>query len=92
MFKNKSFLLFLKTFQNSLYEMLRKALGEQVDPEMAFAWRVFLFDFITPDILSLKERRPETSSTNRGSAKKIDKEKEKEKDKDKTKSIKSDSC
>ena len=38
--------------------MLRKALGEHVDPEMAFAWRVFLFDLITPDILSLKEKRP----------------------------------
>jgi hypothetical protein len=53
--------------------MLRKALGDSVDAETAFAWRAFFFDCLTPDILSLKERRPETSSTNRGSAKKIDK-------------------
>jgi hypothetical protein len=53
--------------------MLRKALGDSVDAEMAFAWRAFFFDCLTPDILSLKERRPETSSTTRGSAKKIDK-------------------
>lgn len=53
--------------------MLRKALNEAADYESAFSWRVFLGDASTPDPFLLKERRPETSSTNRGSAKKVDK-------------------
>ena len=53
--------------------MLKKALAESCDVDSAFAWRVFLMDAITLDPFLLKEKRPETSSTNRGSAKKIDK-------------------
>jgi hypothetical protein len=63
----------MQIFQASLYEMLRKALAESCDYESAYAWRVFLMDAITSDPLLLREKRPETSSTNRGSAKKIDK-------------------
>lgn len=57
----------------SLYEMLKRALSDSADYETTFAWRVFLADPITQDPFGLKERRPETSSTSRGSAKKIDK-------------------
>jgi len=54
--------------------MLKKALNEAADHDATFSWRVFLGDASTPDPLLLKERRPETSSTNRGSAKlKVDK-------------------
>ena len=54
--------------------MLKNALNDAVDHETDFAWRVFLGDAITVDPFLLKEKRPETSSTNRGSAKpKIDK-------------------
>lgn len=53
--------------------MLRKALSESADYEITFSWRVFLADATTSDPFCLKERRPETSSTSRGSAKKIDK-------------------
>jgi hypothetical protein len=49
--------------------MLRKALNEFIDHETAFAWRTFLGDAITIDPFLFKEKRPETSSTNRGSAK-----------------------
>ena len=53
--------------------MIRKSLAESCDFESAYAWRVFLMDAITTDPLLLKEKRPETSSTSRGSAKKVDK-------------------
>lgn len=48
--------------------MLRKALPEAGEQE-ALAWRVFLADAITRDPFILKEKRPETSTTSRGSAK-----------------------
>ncbi|CAF0778069.1 unnamed protein product [Brachionus calyciflorus] len=66
------------TFQNSLYEMLRKSLGDIADGDMAFAWKVFMNDCTALDLFNLKERRPETSSTTRGSAKKIEKKSAKE--------------
>lgn len=74
--------------------MLKKALGDQADLDAAFAWRAFTSDPLSPDILSLKDKRPskplfkwtesfilanlfiwisDTSSTGRGSAKKVDK-------------------
>jgi hypothetical protein len=49
--------------------MLKKSLNESIDHEIAFAWRVFLGDAITVDPFLMREKRPETSSTNRGSAK-----------------------
>lgn len=62
-------------FQGSLYEMLRKALPDITEQE-ALGWRVFLGDALSKDPFLLKERRPETSTTNRGSAKpKTDKKK-----------------
>lgn len=62
-----------ESFNLAVYEMLKKALGEQVDAELAFAWKVFLNDHVNVDVLNLKDRRPETSSTVRGSAKKVEK-------------------
>lgn len=62
-----------ETFQNSLFEMLRKALNDVADSDMAYAWKTFMFDTSANDLFLLKEKRPETSSTNRGSAKKIEK-------------------
>ena len=56
-----------------MYEMLKKALGDQADAHIAYAWKVFLNDFLNTDVLGLREKRPETSSTVRGSAKKIEK-------------------
>jgi hypothetical protein len=38
--------------------MLKKALGDQADLDAAFAWRAFTYDPLTPDILSLKDKRP----------------------------------
>ncbi len=55
--------------------MLRRSLPEATETE-AFAWRVFLGDAISKDPFNLKEKRPETSTTGRGSAKpKTDKKK-----------------
>lgn len=68
------------TFMNAFYDTLKKALGDSVDHETAFAWKVFLLDtissssdvFTIKDANSAKNARPETSSTGRGSAKKQD--------------------
>lgn len=61
------------TFQSSLYEMLRKALSDSADADMAYAWKTFMFDTTSNDLFLVKDKRPETSSTNRGSAKKAEK-------------------
>lgn len=61
------------TFQSSLYEMLRKALSDSADADMAYAWKTFMFDATSNDLFLLKDKRPETSSTNPGSAKKMEK-------------------
>lgn len=47
-----------KVFQNSLYEMLRKALGNAADADMTFAWKTFMLDTSPTDIFRLKEKRP----------------------------------
>ena len=39
---NGLILNFSKTFQNSLYEMLRRAFADAADQEIAFAWKSFL--------------------------------------------------
>ncbi|RNA34371.1 androglobin-like isoform X5 [Brachionus plicatilis] len=66
------------TFQSSFYEMLRKALNDVADSDMAYAWKTFMFDTTSSDLFLLKDKRPETSSTNRGSAKKIEKKSNKD--------------
>lgn len=38
--------------------MLRKALGDAADSDMAFAWKTLLFDTTSTDIFGLKEKRP----------------------------------
>ncbi|XP_074663197.1 androglobin-like [Tubulanus polymorphus] len=66
-------------FNHSLYEMLKKGLTEILNPEMAFAWRVFNYDAITPNPLGLTfgSSRPENpppaatgGTSHRGSANK----------------------
>jgi hypothetical protein len=47
-----------KVFNAALYETLRKALAEQADADIAFAWRVFNADFVVSDNFGLKEKRP----------------------------------
>lgn len=53
--------------------MLKKALNDQTDLETAFAWRAFTNDCLSTDVLGLRDKRPSTSSTSRGSAKKVEK-------------------
>lgn len=38
--------------------MLRRAFGDVVDAEIAFAWKSFLFDTSNNDVFGLKEKRP----------------------------------
>lgn len=64
--------------------MLRKAFPEATEVE-AFAWRAFLADATSKDPFLLKERRPETSTTNRGSAKPKNDKKKSEVGKDSSK-------
>ncbi len=67
-------------FKPALYELLNKALPEAAETE-TFAWRVLLGDATTKDPFNLREKRPETSMTGRGSAKpKTDKKKSEIKD------------
>ncbi|XP_059171472.1 androglobin-like isoform X6 [Physella acuta] len=40
-------------FNESLYLLLRRVLRDIINPEIAYAWRCFLYDAITPNILSL---------------------------------------
>lgn len=62
-----------EAFNFGLYEMLKMSLNDQIDSDMAFAWKVFASDFTPHDSLGIKDKRPGTSSTSRGSAKKIEK-------------------
>lgn len=55
---------FKKIFQNSLYDMLRKALSNSNELsnhlwDVSFAWKTFLFDTSPNDIFGIRgERRP----------------------------------
>lgn len=40
--------------------MLRKSLGDSVDPEMAFSWKAFLLDCSQNDMFVLRDKRPGT--------------------------------
>lgn len=63
----------IDSFNSALYEMLKSALGDQIDAECSFAWKVFANDMTTLEQIYVKEKRPSTASTVRGSAKKLDK-------------------
>ncbi|XP_025099309.1 androglobin-like isoform X4 [Pomacea canaliculata] len=53
-----------QVFNEALYSMLRKALQDIVNPELALAWRSFNFDLTSPNILGLPfGHRPETSNS-----------------------------
>lgn len=43
----------MQVFNEALYSMLRKALQDIVNPELALAWRSFNFDLTSPNILGL---------------------------------------
>ncbi|XP_052244735.1 androglobin-like isoform X7 [Dreissena polymorpha] len=59
-----------KIFSESLYTTLRKVLRDIASPEMAFAWRAFMFDATTKNIFITPGSRPATGHTShRGSAK-----------------------
>ncbi|XP_052808177.1 androglobin-like isoform X3 [Mya arenaria] len=60
-----------KIFAEALYTCLRKVLRDIASPEMAFAWRAFMFDATTKNIfVSSSGSRPATGHTShRGSAK-----------------------
>nr|XP_022294392.1 androglobin-like isoform X22 [Crassostrea virginica] len=76
-----------EVFNDALYNMLRKSLGDIATPDIAFAWRCFTFDSTTKNILGLPtSSRPGTATTShRGSAKPPGGGKDKDKDKDKGK-------
>ncbi|XP_078322767.1 androglobin-like isoform X13 [Crassostrea virginica] len=76
-----------EVFNDALYNMLRKSLGDIATPDIAFAWRCFTFDSTTKNILGLpSSSRPGTATTShRGSAKPPGGGKDKDKDKDKGK-------
>ncbi|CAL1548032.1 unnamed protein product [Lymnaea stagnalis] len=40
-------------FNESLYVLLRKVLKDVINPDVVFAWRSFLFDTVTPNILNI---------------------------------------
>ena len=57
--------IILKVFNQSVYSVLRQALGERglATPDMAMAWRTFFFDCNTPNILGIgSSNRPGTYS------------------------------
>ncbi|XP_053398044.1 androglobin-like [Mercenaria mercenaria] len=58
-------------FSEALYTTLRKVLRDVASPEIAFAWRAFMFDATSKNILSIPAgSRPATGHTShRGSAK-----------------------
>ncbi|XP_060593126.1 androglobin-like isoform X19 [Ruditapes philippinarum] len=60
-----------KVFSEALYTTLRKVLRDIASPEIAFAWRAFMFDATSKNILSIPAgSRPATGHTShRGSAK-----------------------
>ncbi|XP_053396619.1 androglobin-like isoform X26 [Mercenaria mercenaria] len=60
-----------KIFSEALYTTLRKVLRDVASPEIAFAWRAFMFDATSKNILSIPAgSRPATGHTShRGSAK-----------------------
>lgn len=45
-------LLFIQVFSEALYLTLRKVLKDIASPEVAFAWRAFMFDATTKNIFS----------------------------------------
>uniref|UniRef100_A0A2C9K873 Uncharacterized protein n=1 Tax=Biomphalaria glabrata TaxID=6526 RepID=A0A2C9K873_BIOGL len=61
--KNKQFskTQHFQIFNESFYAMLRKTLKDMINAEVAFAWRAFNFDAVTPNILghSSASSRPE---------------------------------
>jgi hypothetical protein len=63
----------IESFNSALYEMLKSTLGEQIDAECSFAWKAFTNDLASQEQIFVKEKRPSTGSTVRGSAKKLDK-------------------
>ncbi|KAL4233261.1 hypothetical protein ACF0H5_007945 [Mactra antiquata] len=60
-----------KVFSEALYSTLRKVLRDIASPDIAFAWRAFMFDATTKNIMSVSSgSRPATGHTShRGSAK-----------------------
>ena len=53
MHKPYCFTLVLQIFSEALYTTLRKVLKDIASPEIAFAWRAFMFDATTKNILSV---------------------------------------